>query len=152
MKKYPSRSTTTNRFPLFPTHFKLHSINLRPFSYIKRKELPHLGFAVSLRGNTKGYESPVQVRFPSSYVITERDHLCQWQLLSGRIGAGVANVGAPPNAVELDVDTGDLLPIIDVEDIDSLDRHLFASDSREAPVPDNIVSRHEDLDGLSPSK
>lgn len=94
-------------------------------------------------------EAPEQVGFFPSSVITKSDHLCQWQCLSGSIGGGVAGIDAPRNAVELDIDSGDLLLPVDLEEIESLDRQLFASDGGEAPVPDNIIARHKDLDVLS---
>jgi hypothetical protein len=72
----------------------------------------------------------------------------QWQCLSGTISGSVACVDAPSNAVELDVNSSDLLPIVDLEQVESFDRQLLTSDCGVAPVPKNIVARHQDLQGL----
>lgn len=116
-------------------------INPKPSNYIAKKDpLRH-------SDDCQRYEAAVQVLFPLSYVI-DHDRLCQWQFPSRAISGGITSIDTPCNAIELDVEPRDLLLLTDLKQIESLDRQLLASDGGEAPVPDDIVTGYENLDGF----
>lgn len=76
-------------------------------------------------------------------------HLDQGQLFAGWVGGGVSSVDAPSNTIELDMESGDLLLLVDFEEIETLDGDLLATDAGEFPVPDDhVVSSWCDLDVL----
>lgn len=86
-----------------------------------------------------------------TYTCPERDNhdltcLCQRQCLSRAIIRGVSSVDPPRDTVELDVKAGDLLLVVDLEKIESFDRYLLAPDCGEAPIPEDVIARDEDLE------
>ena len=80
-------------------------------------------------------------------------HLNQGQFLASWVGSGVSSVDAPSNTIELDIQGGNLLLLVDFEEVETPNWDLLATDAGELPVPDDeAVSSWSDLEVLDASQ